>query len=94
MVSSIEHCYIAMSFNSACAVAVVYSKVARVREKNFVEDTTVYQMATDFQEASLRPDVSITCARHVIHPLPVTSVQLMKTETHWVTFTFNTYMYI
>ena len=36
-----------------------------------------YQMATEFQETCLRPDISVTCSRHVIRPLPVTSVQLM-----------------
>ena len=42
--------------DSACAVVVVDSKVTRVRG-NFVEDE-YYQMATEFQETSLRPDIS------------------------------------
>ena len=53
-------CCIATFFNSACAVAVVHSKVTEVRG-NFVEDEC-YQMATEFQETSLRPDISFTCA--------------------------------
>ena len=50
---------IAMFLNSACAVAVVDSKVTEVRG-NFVEDEC-YQMATEFQERSLRPNISVTC---------------------------------
>ena len=53
------HCCIATFLNSACAVVVVHSKVTEVRG-NFVEDEC-YQMATEFQETSLRPDISITC---------------------------------
>ena len=49
-----------MFLNSACTVAVVDSKVTEVRG-NFVEDEC-YQMATEFQETSLRPDISVTCA--------------------------------
>ena len=40
-------CCIATFYNSACAVAVVDSKVTKVRG-NFVEDEC-YQMATEFQ---------------------------------------------
>ena len=54
------HCCIATFLNSACAVAVVDSKVTEVRG-NFVEDEC-YQMATEFQETTLRPDISGTCA--------------------------------
>ena len=53
-------CCIATFLNSACTVAVVDSKVTEVRG-NFVEDEC-YQMATEFQEISLRPDISVTCA--------------------------------
>ena len=53
-------CCIATFLNSACAVAVVDSKVTEVRG-NFVEDEC-YQMATEFQETSLKPDISVTCA--------------------------------
>ena len=49
-----------MFLNSACAVVVVDSKVTKVRE-NFVEDEH-YQMATEFQETSLRPGISVACA--------------------------------
>ena len=49
-----------MFLNSACAVAVVDSKVTKVR-RNFVEDE-YYQMATAFQETTLKPDISVTCA--------------------------------
>ena len=51
--------YIATFLNSVCAVAVVYSKVAKVRG-NFVEDE-YYQKATEFQETSIRPVISVTC---------------------------------
>ena len=51
-------CCIATFFNSACAVAVVDSKVTKVRG-NFVEDE---QMATEFQKKFLRPGISIMCA--------------------------------
>ena len=50
-------CCIATFLNSACAVAVVDSKVTEVRG-NFVEDEC-YQVATEFQETSLRPDISV-----------------------------------
>ena len=53
-------CCIAMFLNLACAVAVVDLKVTEVRG-NFVEDEC-YQMATEFQEISLRPDISVTRA--------------------------------
>ena len=53
-------CCIATFLISACAVAVVDSKVTEVRG-NIVEDEC-YQMATEFQETSLRPDISVTCA--------------------------------
>ena len=53
-------CCIATFLNLACAVAVVDSKVTEVRG-NFVEDEC-YQMATEFQETSLRPDISVACA--------------------------------
>ena len=53
-------CYIATFFNSACAVVAVYSKVAKVRG-NFVENQ-YYQKATEFQETSIRPVISVTCA--------------------------------
>ena len=53
---------IATFLNSACAVAVVDSKVTRVRG-NFVENEYMYyQMTTEFQETSLRPDISAACA--------------------------------
>ena len=52
-------CCIATFLNSACTVAVVDSKVTKMRG-NFVEDEC-YQMATEFQETSLRPDISVTC---------------------------------
>ena len=52
-------CCIAPFLNSACTVAVVDSKVTEVRE-NFVEDEC-YQMATEFQETSLKPDISVMC---------------------------------
>ena len=54
------HCCITTFLNSACAVAVVDSKVTEVRGI-FVEDEC-YQMATEFQETSLRPGISVTCA--------------------------------
>ena len=60
-VSTVERVAALLRFlNSACAVAVVHSKVTEVRG-NFVEDEC-YQMATEFQETSLRPDISVTCA--------------------------------
>ena len=44
---------------------------------------------------SLRPVFSVMCAWHVMRPLPVTPVQLMKPAemrpVHWVTFIFNIY---
>ena len=43
---------------------------------NFVEDE-YYQMATELQETSLRPDISVVCTCHVIRPLTVTSAHLM-----------------
>ena len=52
-------CCIATFLNSACAVVVVDSKVTKVRG-NFVEDEC-YQMATEFQETHLRPDISVAC---------------------------------
>jgi hypothetical protein len=64
-------CCIATFLNSACTVAVVYSKVTEMRE-SFVEND--YQC----QETSLRPDISVTRAEHVICPLLVTPAQLMK----------------
>ena len=51
-------CCIATCLNSACTVVVVDSKVTEVRG-NFVEDEC-YQMAIEFQETSLRPDISVT----------------------------------
>ena len=56
----ITRCCIATFLNSACAVVVVDSNVTEVRG-NFVE-VEYYQMATEFQETSLRPDISVTCA--------------------------------
>ena len=53
------HCCIATFSNSACTVAVVVSKVTNLRV-NFVEDEC-YQMATEFQDTSLRPDISVAC---------------------------------
>ena len=41
------------------SVAVVISKVTKVRG-NFVEGGH-YEMATEFQETSLKPDISVTC---------------------------------
>ena len=57
-VSKVEH--VATLLNSACAVAVVYSKVEKVRG-NFVEDE-YYQKATEFQKTSISPVISVTCA--------------------------------
>ena len=68
-------CCIATFLNSACAVAVVDSKVTKMR-KNFVEEEYC-QMATEFWGTSLRLDISDACARHVIRSLPVTPAQLM-----------------
>ena len=34
-------------------------------------------MATELQETSLRPDISVVCTYHVIRPLTVTSAHLM-----------------
>ena len=61
------HCCIATFLNSACTVAVVNSKIAKVWG-NFVEDE-YYHTATEFQETSLRPAISVV---HVVRPLPVT----------------------
>ena len=44
--------YIETFLNLVCRVAVVYSKIAKVRG-NFVEDK-YYQKATEFQETSLK----------------------------------------
>ena len=55
-----KRCFIATFLNSACAVVVVDSKVTEVRG-TFVEDEC-YQMATEFQETYLRPDISGACA--------------------------------
>ena len=66
-------CCIATFLNSACAVAIVDSKVTEVRG-NFVEDEC-YQVATEFQETSLRLDISV--GAHDITPGPVTPTQLM-----------------
>ena len=59
LVKLTTRCCIATFSKSACAVAVVDSKVTEVRG-NFVEDEC-YQMATEFQETSLRPDISVMC---------------------------------
>ena len=57
------HCYTATLLNSTCAVAVIYSKVTKVR-RIFVEDE-YYQKATEFQETSLKAShqcyVRMTC---------------------------------
>ena len=53
------HCCIATFLKSPCKVVVVDSKIAKVWG-NFVEDE-YYQTATEFQEISLRPDISVTC---------------------------------
>ena len=46
--------------NSAGAVAVVDSKVTKVR-RNFIEDE-YYQTVTEFEEAFLRSDISVAYA--------------------------------
>ena len=56
-----------LHFNLACAVVIVDLKVTKARG-NFVEDEYYH---------SLSPDISVTCARHVICPLPVIPMQLM-----------------
>ena len=61
-------CFIATVLNSACTVAVVDSKVAKVRG-NFVEDE-YYQMATEFQETSLKSDISVCVCMTCNTPTP------------------------
>ena len=53
------HCCIATFLTSPCTVAVVDSNITKVRG-NFVEDE-YYHTVTEFQESSLRPDISGTC---------------------------------
>ena len=53
------HCCIATFLHSPSTVVVVDSQVTEVRG-NFVENE-YYQMATEYQETSLRPDTSVTC---------------------------------
>ena len=61
MVATYMYMYMYTFLNSACAAVIVYLKVTKIR----VEDEYymyICTVGTQFQETSVRPDISVMCA--------------------------------